>query len=145
MKTQMKLAVIIILGLAAVSRAGDAMLPDPKLTPGRLARVGSPHHELGEALEREVFKRYRIPWSRRAEFRIDRLIPVELGGADSIDNLWPQSFKVKPYDVERKELLTRRLLALIHSGRITLAQAQEEVSKDWIDAFIDHVGFVYLR
>ena len=145
MKAQINLAVIIVLGLAAVSQAEDAMLPDPKLTPGKLARVGTPHHELGEALERKVFKRYRIPWSRRAEFRIDHLIPVELGGADSIDNLWPQSLEVKPYDAERKDLLARRLLALIGAGKITLVQAQEEIRKDWIDCFIDRVGFVYLR
>ncbi len=145
MKNQIKFAVLIALALASASRADDAMLPDPKLTPGKTARIDRPHHPLGEALERKVFDRYRISWSRRAEFKIDHLIPVELGGADSIDNLWPQPLIIKPYDAERKELLTRRLLALIGSGHLTLAQAQEEVSKDWIDAFIDRVGFVYLR
>jgi hypothetical protein len=96
-------------------------------------------------MEQKVFARYRLPWSRRAEFKIDHLIPIELGGADSIDNLWPQSVRVKPYGADRKELLTEVLLARIAKGQITLSQAQDQISKDWIDAFIDHVGMVYLR
>ena len=146
MKNQIKFAAfIIVLGLVAPARADDTMLPDPKLTPGKTARSDAAHHAIGEAMERKVFERYRIPWSRRAEFKIDHLIPVELGGADTIDNLWPQSLAVKPYDAKRKEMLTRRLLGLIASGNMTLAKAQEEISKDWIDAFIDHLGLVYLR
>lgn len=97
------------------------------------------------AMEQEVFARYRLPWSRRGEFKIDHLIPLELGGADTVDNLWPQSVRVRPYGADRKELLTEVLLQKIRSGKITVAQAREEISRDWIDAFIDHVGMVYLR
>jgi hypothetical protein len=96
-------------------------------------------------MEQKVFARYRLPWSRRAEFKIDHLIPRELGGADSIDNLWPQSVRVRPYGADRKELLTEVLLTRIAKGQITLAQAQEDIRRDWIDAFIDHVGMVYLK
>jgi hypothetical protein len=96
-------------------------------------------------MEQKVFARYRLPWSRRAEFKIDHLIPVELGGADTIDNLWPQSVRAKPYGADRKELLTEMLLARIRAGQMTLAQAQEQISRDWIDAFIDHLGMVYLK
>ncbi len=96
-------------------------------------------------MEQKVFARYRLPWSRRPQFKIDHLIPRELGGADSIDNLWPQSVRAKPYGADRKELLTEVLLARIAKGQITLAQAQEQIRNDWIDAFIDHVGMVYLR
>ncbi|MDP9254701.1 MAG: HNH endonuclease [Verrucomicrobiota bacterium] len=146
MKNQIKfVAFIIALGLAATSYARDAMLPDPKLTPGKVAPLHTPRPGVTEAMERKVFERYRIPWSRHAEFKVDHLIPVELGGADSIDNLWPQSLSIKPYGAKRKEYLTDRLLALVASGQMTLKQAQQEISKDWIDAFIDHFGLVYLR
>ena len=121
------------------------MLPNPKLTPGKIARRDEDRHGVTEAMERGVFERYRIPWSRRAEFKIDHLIPIELGGADSIDNLWPQSLSIKPYGAERKELLTQRLLARIATGKMTLAKAQEEISQDWISCFVDNLGIVYLR
>ena len=131
--------------LAANAYAEDLLLPNPKLTPGKIARRDKDQHGVSIAMEQKVFARYRIPWSRRAEFKIDHLIPLELGGADSVENLWPQNRRVKPYGVERKELLTRCLLLRIAQGRITLAQAQTAMQEDWIDAFIDYLGPVYLR
>ena len=121
------------------------MLPNRRLTPGKIARSDADRAGVSEEMERKVFDRYRIPWTRRAQFKLDHLIPSELGGADHIQNLWPQSLKIKPYGAHRKELLTQHLLARIAAGQMTLAQAQEEVSEDWIDCFIDHLGMVYLR
>jgi hypothetical protein len=138
-------AFLIALCLAAHARAGDDMMPNRKLTPGKVARNGKDRNGVTEEMERKVFERYRIPWRRRAEFKIDHLIPAELGGADTIDNLWPQSLRIKPYGAVRKELLTQRLLACIADGKMTLTKAQEEISEDWISCFVDHFGMVYLR
>jgi len=41
--------------------------------------------------------------------------------------------------------LTKCLLARIAAGQMTLAQAQKEMSEDWISCFIDQLGIVYLR
>ena len=73
-----------LLLLSASARGDDLLLPNPKLTPGKIARREKDQHGVSVAMEQKVFKRYRLPWSRRAEFKIDHLIPVELGGADSI-------------------------------------------------------------
>jgi len=135
----------ISLALAATARAQDSMLPNRRFTPGKIARSDADRGGVNEAMERKVFNRYRIPWPRRAEFKVDHLIPLELGGADHIQNLWPQSLKIKPYGAHRKEILTQRLLTRIAAGQMTLAQAQEQISEDWIDCFIDHLGMVYLR
>lgn len=146
MKTRITLAILLIAsGLAANVRAEEGMLPDPKLTPGKVARNGKERNGVTEEMERKVFDRYHIPWRRRLEFKIDHLIPLELGGADTIDNLWPQSLYTKPYNAQRKELLTERLLARIASGQMTLLQAQEEIRTDWISCFVDRLGMVYLR
>lgn len=131
--------------LAAGVQAEDRMLPDPKLTPGRIARKDKDRNGVTEEMERRVFDRYHIPWRRRPEFKIDHLIPIELGGADTIDNLWPQSLSTRPYNAHRKELLTRRLLARVATGKMTLAQAQKEISEDWISCFVEYLGIVYLR
>lgn len=121
------------------------MLPDPLLTPGKVARNGQDRQAVTQEMERRVFSLYRIPWRRRPEFKIDHLIPVELGGADTIDNLWPQSLSIKPYNARRKEYLTRQLLVLVAAGKMTLAQAQNEIREDWISCFVDHVGMAYLQ
>jgi hypothetical protein len=131
--------------LATVAQAGDDLLPNPKLTPGRVARRDKDRTGVTEEMERRTFSRYQIPWRRRSEFKVDHLIPTELGGADVVENLWPQSRFAKPYSVQRKELLARHLLARIAEGKMTLAQAQKEISEDWISCFVEYVGIVYLR
>ena len=131
--------------LAAPLYAGDDLLPNPKLTPGRVARNDKDRQGVTEEMERRVFARYHIEWRRRPEFKVDHLIPTELGGADSIDNLWPQSLLTRPYGAQRKELLTQTLLLRISAGKMTLAQAQKEMQEDWISSFVDHLGIVYLR
>jgi hypothetical protein len=134
-----------LIALAANACAEDALVPNPKLTPGKIARSEKDKRGVTLAMEHKVFARYRLPWSRRGQFKIDHLIPVELGGADTIDNLWPQSLRAKPYGADRKELLTEVLLTRMAAGQITLEQAREQISKDWIDAFIDHLGMVHLK
>jgi hypothetical protein len=125
--------------------AQEALLPNPKLTPGRVANRDKDRAGVTLAMEQKVFARYRLPWASRPAFKIDHLIPVELGGADTIDNLWPQSLRARPYGAERKELLAEVFRLKIARGQMTLAQAQEQIGKDWIDAFIEHVGMVYLK
>jgi hypothetical protein len=120
-------------------------LPNPKLTPGRIAASEKDRGGVTVAMEQKVFARYHLPWQWRTRYKIDHLIPTELGGADTIDNLWPQRVQARPYGADRKELLTEVLLQKIRAGKMTLAQAQEEIRRDWIDAFIDHVGMVYLK
>lgn len=134
-----------VLALTASGRAQELLVPNPKLTPGRVARTDKERGGVTLKVEQKVFARYKLPWERRGEFKIDHLIPTELGGADTIDNLWPQSVRAKPYGADRKELLVEVLLENIRAGKITLAQAQEEISRDWIDAFIDHLGMVHLK
>jgi hypothetical protein len=134
-----------LLFFRAAIPAQQEFLPNPKLTPGRVAASEKDRSGVTVAMEQKVFARYRLGWERRGEFKIDHLIPSELGGADTIDNLWPQRVKARPYGADRKELLTEVLLQKIRAGKMTLAQAQEEIRRDWIDAFIDHVGMVYLK
>ena len=136
---------LLVFALAAYASAQDALLPNPKLTPGRVAKRDKDRGGVTLKMEQKVFARYRLPWTRRNEFKIDHLIPVELGGADTINNLWPQSLRTKPYGADRKELLTEVLLTRIRVGQMTVAQAQEQISRDWIDTFIDHLGMVYLK
>jgi hypothetical protein len=127
------------------ARAQDALVPNRKLTPGKIAESDKDRGGVTLKMEQKVFARYRLPWSRRGEFKVDHLIPPELGGADNIKNLWPQSVRSRPYGAERKGQLTEVLISRVRAGQLTLAQAQEQISRDWIDAFIDHVGMVYLK
>ena len=139
------LAFLANLLFAGDARALEALLPNPKLTPGKVAQSEDDRRGVTVEMEQRVFARYKLPWSSRPAFKIDHLIPLELGGADTIDNLWPQSLRARPYGCERKELLTEVLLQRIAKRQITVEEAQEQIRRDWIDAFIDHLGMVYLK
>ncbi len=139
------LASLLSLFFAAHPNPHNSLVPESKLTPGRVASSSKERQGVTVEMEQKVFRRYHLPWERRAEFKIDHLIPRELGGADTVDNLWPQRLRAKPYGPDRKELLAEVLLTKIARKQMTLAQAQEEIRRDWIDAFIDHVGMVYLK
>ena len=136
------LAVFLI---SASASAQQPLLPNPKLTPGRVAESDKDRAGVTVAMEQKVFARYRLAWASRAAFKMDHLIPRELGGADTIDNLWPQSLHARPYGPDRKELLADVLRLKIARGQMTLAQAQEQIRNDWIDAFVEQVGMVYLK
>ena len=139
-------ASFLLVGAAAPAvRAFEPLLPDPKLTPGKIATRPADSRGVTGSMLDEVFVRYHIPVERRGGYKIDHLIPEELGGADAIENLWPQKINARPYTARRKEILTQTLLELVASGKLTLASAQAEIRDDWISSFITRIGMVYLE
>jgi hypothetical protein len=65
---------------------------------------------------------------------VDYLITPELGGVDSIRNLWPQPYSTV-WNAHVKDMLEERLHALVCSGQVDLATAQREIATDWIGAY----------
>lgn len=131
-------------GLTGLAHGRDSMLPNPKLTPGKVANGDKDLQGVTVEMEHVVFARYDIPWTRRSEFKVDHLIPRELGGADHIKNLWPQRLNIRPYHARRKELLTARLVALVAARQLTLSEAQEQMREDWIVTYVKYCGMVAL-
>lgn len=125
-------------------RAFEPLLPDPKLTPGKVASKAGDISGVKDAMRAKVFARYRVPPARRGDYVIDHLIPRELGGADHVENLWPQRIGARPYGPSRKKLLTDRFVQMVATNRMTLAEAQRELAEDWVSAFVIHIGMVYL-
>jgi len=72
--------------------------------------------------------------------KVDHLISLELGGSNSLKNLWPQSYVTLPYNAHKKDVLENKLHALVCSGAIDLKTAQHEIATDWIGAYRKHVG-----
>ena len=71
---------------------------------------------------------------------IDHLVSLELGGANTSDNLWPQ-----PYDGEwnahDKDRLENKLHRMICTEKtISLKNAQKEITTDWIAAYKKYIG-----
>ena len=142
--------VVMIATAALFGIAGAADLPvrpDPSLTPGAVLTTDagkvcvrgyakSVRHTPGK-LKAAAYDEYGITKQERAgsRFEVDHLISLELGGADTLANLWPESYDTQPWNARLKDKLEDRLHALVCGGSLPLEQAQREIAADWISAY----------
>jgi hypothetical protein len=84
-----------------------------------------------EAMKQTIFKAYGIK-SNFGAYEIDHFISLELGGANTIWNLWPQPYEHCRYTARMKDVVETNLHRRICKGLITLKQAQDIIRTDWI-------------
>lgn len=109
--------------------------PDPALTPGEVfnvtkERVCSPRYatnvrHVTREMKRAVFKRYHVKYFPHA-YQIDHLVPLCLGGRNSLENLWPEPIE-RALESDKVE---RRACHDVCAGRITLDQGRQTVLKE---------------
>jgi hypothetical protein len=127
--------------------AQHATMPDKKLTPGAtdpavtqatvktticVAGYTGTVRSVGEAEKKQVMERYGLPAADLAKVEIDHFISLEIGGSNDITNLWPQYYKAargqKGYlGARQKDVVETALHRAVCSGKMTLAEAQEEI------------------
>src|SRR6202047_21312 len=86
-------------------------------------------------MKREVYREYGITSHGPGDYEVDHLISLELGGSNSIKNLWPQSYVTKPWNAHVKDALENRLHAMVCAGKMSLKDAQMQISGDWIACY----------
>ncbi len=62
---------------------------------------------------------------------IDHLISRELGGADDVKNLWPESYGSSPWNAHLKDKLENRLHKEMCAGHIGLQATRDMLVNDW--------------
>jgi len=130
--------------VAQTRRSNDLLVPKNSVTPGEtravtisnLCResVSEGARAVPVSLRKKVFEEYGITDARPNAYEVDYLITPELGGVDSIRNLWPQPYSTV-WNAHVKDMLEERLHALVCSGQVDLATAQREIATDWIGAY----------
>jgi hypothetical protein len=123
----------------------DGTRPDPKLTPGRAATQDLDiicHHKTSErrhttaAEKNGVYRLYGLKTHKsgwcagNVGCAVDHVIPLECGGADVVDNLFPQK-GAGPYNQKDKNRLEGLCKRLVCSGEITPAEGQAWFMPDW--------------
>jgi hypothetical protein len=118
-------------------------LPDAGCTPGSIRTSDSRAvcvpgssrraRNVSPALKRAVYRSYGIRRHRRGAYEVDHLVPLELGGANDIANLWPQPASPAP-GYHEKDGLENALHELVCGGRVSLDWAQRAIARDWVSA-----------
>jgi hypothetical protein len=66
---------------------------------------------------------------------LDHLVPLELGGADGLGNIWPQcgpdDVRLRDRYFKRKDQVENYLAAKVRAGQMSLDEAQRGIAADW--------------
>jgi hypothetical protein len=138
------LAAACLMFFAIYHRPADLSIPKNSLTPGETRNVSlgdvcqgtnrNSARMVPVSLRQQVFREYGINDKRPNAYEVDYLITPELGGADSLRNLWPEPYSAV-WNAHVKDELEERLHGLVCSGQLDLATAQRDISQDWISAY----------
>ncbi len=124
-------------------------LPDPRFTPGSVLNVTrndicAPGYtksvrEVSIRIKREVYETYGRHRDKGVCCEVDHLIPLELGGSNREQNLWPEPYNIL-WNARTKDRLEGRLHRMVCSGSIDLVTAQREIASNWIAAYRKYIG-----
>jgi len=75
---------------------------------------------------RKAYSNYGVLLNDK-NYKLDFLIPISLGGTNSVKNMWPQTYK----QWLAKNKIENDILFDICNGKISFKEAQELLAKDW--------------
>lgn len=131
-------------------------LPDDKLTPGAIRNVTAEElcthstkevRHTGLATKLAVYRAYKIAARNDPSctgpshscFEIDHRVPLEDGGADVKENLWPQPYD-GPWNAHQKDQLENFVHREICAGRMTVEEGQKIFLGNWIENYKLYIG-----
>ena len=135
---------------ANISNSTDPILPNHKMTPGAIFPVTITDicvdgytkvvRKVSIADRKAAYAEYNII-NVRGEHELDHLISLELGGNNSLKNLWPEPYHTV-WNARVKDRLENKLHAMVCATpqEMTLAQAQSAISNDWVAAYKKYIG-----
>ncbi len=129
-------------------------VPDPKCTPGAVNptltlpvltdadfKTGCVRDQAtSEEEKKKTYATYGVQDPRENSGKdetceLDHFISLELGGADTLDNIWPQcgpdNADLEQRDFKQKDMVEDYLAFLVKNGRMSLAAAQKGIVEDW--------------
>lgn len=141
-------------GTCLVRTSNGYPVPDPRCTPGGVnpaitLYVLSDQHwrtrsirncESSEAQKHVAYRWYgiqkpRINSNENQVCELDHLVPLELGGADGLGNIWPEcgpdGVTLRERYFKRKDRVENYLAEQVKAGRLSLQAAQEGIASDW--------------
>jgi hypothetical protein len=144
------IAFLLFLAPVALAQQPTPIVPDSKLTPGDSFPVTAQDlcvpgytkkvRNVPAEMKREVYEEYSVISHGPGDYEVDHLIPLELGGSNSLKNLWPELHRTSPWNAQVKDRLEGKLHKLVCSGQLDLKTAQQAIAADWISAYKFYVS-----
>lgn len=86
-------------------------------------------------VKRAAMRAYGQPASASRTTELDHDVPLELGGANDVRNLWPEPSDEPGHGYQNsKDKVENDLNAAVCSHRVTLVAAQQAIAADWTTA-----------
>ena len=145
-------------GTPALDANLAGFLPNPSLTPGAInPRVTQenikstvckkgytasvrPPISYTEPLKKKDIALYGYAVTKLADYEMDHLIPLEVGGNPSDPkNLWPEPHNGE-WNSFVKDSLENKINALVCEGQISLATGQDAFTTNWIAAYQKYIS-----
>jgi hypothetical protein len=146
----MRMAMMLVALVLLAVHVDAQEVPDRTLTPGVVrplsvatichTKWGRDRRHVTAARKKAVFQRYGytgnddprcVPDAHGRRCEIDHVLSRELGGADVVENLFPQAYGSQPWNAVRKDRLENRLHRELCAGRLTLPAARALLMPDW--------------
>ncbi len=128
-------------------------LPDPNCTPGAIDVAISqgnlstticsygftesmrPPVSISEPIKYELMRSYGYGGLELRYYELDHLVPLELGGASTFQNLWPElnNYPAPGY-FNSKDEVENKLHSAVCDGTVSLQAAQDAIASDWVTA-----------
>ncbi len=113
-------------------------LPDPACTPGSIfadatvtqictSGYSESVRDVSDTTREEVYAAYGIASHPPGSYELDHLIALELGGDNSVANLWPEASP----SYHEKDKIENELHQDVCAGRVNLRTAQQQIARDW--------------
>lgn len=148
----------------AKTTSGGELLPDPNCTPGAINptltdtvlkdpafRTGCVRNDAtSESQKTGTYKWYHAKHPRKNQgstqtCELDHLVPLYLGGGDTLDNIWPQcgppGVNLDDRYFKEKDKVEYYLGRMVRDGSMDLATAQKGIAEDWTKFLSDAEKF----
>lgn len=143
---------LVITGLLCVATGCFAYpyLPNRSLTPGvssnsslaEICAAGYPERSrnVTSSTKNKVYQLYNVNLAKcRGGCKIDHLIPLSIGGANDIGNLWPHEYN-QQWSVYKKTRLEVRLRRDVCAGKRDLTEARQCIASNWTTCYTATFG-----
>jgi hypothetical protein len=139
-KTVLSLSLVLSFGIS--TSVAFAIQPNRQATPGKLCTPSDPNfrefrypahiaycnRNVSHSEKLKVAEVYGVPESDWQSYEFDHLIPLNAGGSDDAENIWPQPLA----EAHLKDVIEQQTYDGLSSGTITQDQAVKMIW-DWID------------